>query len=135
MSDSADERHNEISYDPMLSSRFRYGSCNVNGRVFVIEILIETNGCIAVVSENPNPRLGGITLSVKTDRRVASSSSLIPERKGSMLASMLGEMLADKLGGIALISLYLREEIEAETMKTLINKVRKMLDRDLTPAV
>ena len=44
---------------------------------------------------------------------------------------MVGELLAEKLGGIAVVSLYLREEIDSDTMKTLINEVRKLVAKDL----
>ena len=47
---------------------------------------------------------------------------------------MVGEMLAEKLGGISVVSLYLREEIDPETMKTLINEVRKLVARYLNLA-
>ncbi len=89
------------------------------------------NGCFASLSEDNAPRMGGITLTVKSERGGASSSSLIPERKGSLFASMVGELLAEKLGGIAVVSLYLREEIDSDTMKTLINEVRKLVAKDL----
>jgi hypothetical protein len=89
------------------------------------------NGCFASLSEDNAPRMGGITITVKSERGGASSSSLIPERKGSLFASMVGELLAEKLGGIAVVSLYLREEIDSNTMKTLINEVRKLVAKDL----
>ena len=106
-------------------------SCNVRGRGFVIEVLHMNNGCFASISENNSPRMGGITLTIKSKRGGASSSSLIPERRGSLFASMIGELLAEKLGGIAVVSLYLREEIDTDSMKTLINEVRKLVAKDL----
>jgi hypothetical protein len=73
--------------------------------------------------------MGAITVSIKTGER-ATSSSLIPESKGSIFAGMIGELLADKLHGIAVVSLYLREELDTDSMKTLINEVRKLLKKD-----
>ena len=108
-------------------------SSSIRGRFFIIELLKMHNGCFASVSEDESPRIGGITITVKTDRRTASTSSLIPERKGSLFASMLGELLAEKLGGLAVVSLYLKEEIDPDTMKTLINEVRKLVAKDLNP--
>jgi len=124
-----------MSEDATSSNRERLfsQSYNVTGRVFVIELLRMHNGCFASISEDNAPRMGGISLTVKSERG-ASSSSLIPERKGSLFASMVGELLAEKLGGIAVISLYLREEIDADTMKTLINEVRKLVAKDLNLA-
>ena len=109
-------------------------SYDVRGRVFVVEVLRMHNGCFASISEDSAPRMGGITLTIKSERGTVSSSSLIPERKGSLFASMVGELLAEKLGGIAVVSLYLREEIDTDSMKTLINEVRKLVAKDLNLA-
>ena len=73
--------------------------------------------------------MGAITVSIKSGER-STSSSLIPESKGSIFAGMIGELLADKLHGIAVVSLYLREELDTDSMKTLINEVRKLLNKD-----
>ncbi len=88
-----------------------------------------SNGCFANISEDKVSRIGAITVAVKTGER-SSSSALIPESKGSIFAGMIGEMLADKLKGIAVVSLYLREELDASTMKTLINEVRNLVNKD-----
>ncbi len=71
--------------------------------------------------------MGAITVAVKTGER-STSSRLIPESKGAIFAGTVGEMLAEKLGGIAVVSLYLREELDSASMKTLINEVRKLLN-------
>ena len=73
--------------------------------------------------------MGAITVAIKSGERL-TSSALIPESKGVIFAGMVGEMLAGKLRGIAVISLYLREELDTTSMKTLINEVRKLLNRD-----
>lgn len=103
--------------------------CDIRGRIYVIDLLQFVNGCFASISEDQNAKMGAITVSIKTGER-ATSSSLIPESKGSIFAGMIGELLADKLHGIAVVSLYLREELDAESMKTLINEVRKLLNKD-----
>ena len=100
--------------------------CDVHGRIFEIEVLFLSNGCFASISEDKTPRMGAITVAVKTDER-STSSSLIPESKGGIFAGMVGEMLAEKLRGIAVVSLYLREELDSVSMKTLINEIRKLL--------
>jgi hypothetical protein len=102
---------------------------NVGGRIFVIDILLFSNGCFANISEDQVGRIGALTVAVKTGER-SSSSALIPESKGSIFAGMIGEMLADKLKGIAVVSLFLREELDASTMKTLINEVRTLVKKD-----
>jgi hypothetical protein len=109
--------------------RFLSSECNVEGRVFNIDLLMLSKGCFASISEGKSSRMGAITVAIKSGERF-TSSALIPESKGIIFAGMVGEMLADRLQGIAVISLYLREELDTSSMKTLINEVRKLLNRD-----
>ena len=102
--------------------------CTIEGRQFVLSLLRFSNGCFLSISEDTNQRLGAITLSIKSGGR-AISSPLIPESRGSMLASMVGEMLAETLQGMAITSLYLRSDVGASDMKTLISEVRKLLEK------
>lgn len=101
--------------------------CDIKGRIYAIDLLIFVNGCFANISEDQGGKMGAISVSIKTGER-ATSTSLIPESKGSIFARMIGELLADKLHGIAIISLYLREELDTDSMKTLINEIRKLLN-------
>jgi hypothetical protein len=102
---------------------------NVGGRIFVIDILLMSNGCFASISEDLVGRIGAITVAVKTGER-SLSSALIPESKGRIFSGTIGEMLAEKLKGIAVVSLYLREELDTSTMKTLINEVRNLVNKE-----
>lgn len=102
---------------------------SINGRVYVIDLLQFSNGCFASISEDQNPRIGAITVSTSSGEG-ATSSSLIPESKGSIFARMIGELLANKFHGIAIVSLYIREELDTDSMKTLINEVRNVLGKD-----
>lgn len=95
----------------------------------MIDILKFSNGCFASISEDRNPRIGAITVSIASGEG-ATSSSLIPESKGSIFAKMIGELLVNKFHGIAIISLYIREELDPDSMKTLINEVRNLLTKD-----
>ncbi len=109
------------------SERVKSKQCNILGREFVIELLLLSNGCFVSISESPKPRMGAITLTVRSERS-ASSSTLIPDRRGSIFAGMVGEMLAERTKGIAVTSMYLREELESDSMKTLLNEVRKLAE-------
>ncbi len=114
----------------MESSRLLSRSFNVSDRLFSLDILLMSNGCFLNISEGESPRIGAITLSVKSMTGRPTSSSLIPERRGSMLAEMVGELLAEKLNGIAVTSLYLKADISADIMKILISKVKELLEAD-----
>jgi len=109
--------------------RLLSSECDVGGRVFQVDLLILLNGCFASISEGKVARMGAITVAIKSGERF-TSSALIPESKGAIFAGMVGEMVAGKLHGIAVVSLYLREELDTSSMKTLINEVRNLLNRD-----
>lgn len=113
-----------------LSDRLTSTRCSIDGREFSIEVLRMSNGCIATVSEDPEPKIGAISVSISSDKRTIHSSSLIPDRRGGMLSGMIGDTLIGKFGGIALVSLYLKAEVNSETMKTLINEVGKLVQQD-----
>ncbi|MHB8568215.1 MAG: hypothetical protein ACYC7D_09150 [Nitrososphaerales archaeon] len=112
--------------DRVLATR-----CNVNGREFTIEILPMVNGCFASITEDKYARMGAISISIKAEKKSVHSTALVPDRRGGLLAGMLGETLAGKFGGICAVSLYLREEIDAEAMKTLISEVRELVAQGL----
>ena len=107
------------------------GNYEIRGRVFVTDLLVFSNGSFASISDDQNRMLGAITVSVITAER-AVSSTFNPESKGCIFAKMVGELLAEKLKGIAVVSLYIREELDVDTMKTLINEVRKLLEKDVS---
>ena len=99
----------------------------IEGRIFTIDLFRLSNGCFANVSEDPTPRLGAITISIRSEQGV-SSSTLIPDRRGSIFSGMIGELIAGKTHGIAVVSLYLREEIDSAIMKTLLSVISRLLD-------
>jgi len=109
--------------------RFRSFEREIGGRIFRVDLLVMTNGCFASISEDRAPRMGAISVTIKSGER-ATTSALLPESKGRIFAGMVGELLANKVRGIAVVSLYLREELDPATMKTLINEVQGLLRKD-----
>ena len=111
--------------DTKSHSRLLTKKCDIEGRVFVIELLAMSNGYFASISEAPAPKIGAISVSMKSQHGTASSS-LLPDRRGSIFAGMVGELLAEKSKGIAVTSLSLREELDTASMKMLLNELRQL---------
>jgi len=109
-----------------IDERFISIRKEIQSRIFIVEILRMSNGCFVSVSEDSKPRIALVTLSISTGDQVRTSS-LLPERRGSLFSATIGEILARKTNGVVLASVYLREEIDHEIMKTLINEIDKML--------
>ncbi len=112
------------SPDRHVSTKFE-----IEGRVFTLDLLRFSNGSFANISEDPVPKLGAITISIKSQQRV-NSSTLIPDRRGSIFSGMVGELIAEKTEGIAVVSLYLREDVDPQIMKILLNEISKLLEQD-----
>jgi hypothetical protein len=108
--------------DKSIESRYKMKKIDAGPRSFVIDLLTMTNGCFVSLSEGVSARMGAVSLSVRTERG-ASTSSLIPDRGGTIFAGMLGELLAERLKGIVVTSLHLRENLDTSTMKTLLNEI------------
>ena len=117
------------SNDATSSRKLSSSKCEIDGRIFLIDLFLMSNGCFINISESAEPRIGAITLSVKSSQGV-STSALLPDKRGSVFSSMIGELLAERTKGIVVASLYLREELDVNSMKTLINEVRKLSERD-----
>jgi hypothetical protein len=110
-------------------SRLSSKKIEVDGRIFCIDMLKLVNGCFTNISEDPEPRLGAISIAIKTQQGL-NSSTLIPDRRGSIFGGMIGEMVAQRTQGIAVTSLHLREEVDSSIMKILLSEVGKLLDQD-----
>ena len=108
------------------NARGLHTKCDVQGRTFLIDMLLMTNGCFASISEDSSSKMGAITVSIRSDRGT-NSSTLIPDRRGGIFASTLGEFLAEKTRGIAVVSLFLRQELDSDSMRALMEAVRKQL--------
>jgi hypothetical protein len=115
--------------NPEHGERLFSKTSEIEGRIFTIDLLRLSNGCFVNVSEDPTPRLGAITISIKSAHRV-NSSTLIPDRRGSIFSGMIGELIAEKTHGIAVVSLYLREEIDSAIMKILLSELGKLVESD-----
>jgi hypothetical protein len=123
-----------ISYNlgqPVSNSAERHVSSKLEfeGRVFTLDLLRFSNGSFANISEDPVARIGAISISIKAQQGV-NSSTLIPDRRGSIFSSMIGELIAEKTKGIAVVSLYLREEVDPQIMKILLSEISKLLAQD-----
>ncbi len=109
-------------------SRFFSSKCAIGSRTFNIDFLKFSNGGIVDISEGKDSKIGAITVCIKGSQGV-SSSSLLPDRRGGIFAEMVGELVAEKTSGIAIVSLYLKEDIDTNTTKTLLNEVTVLVNR------
>ncbi len=110
------------------SRRLLSSKCVIDNRLFSVDLLKFSNGGIVDISEGKDSRIGAITVCIKGNQGV-SSSSLLPDKRGSIFAEMVGELIAEKTSGIAIVSLYLKEYVDMNATKTLLNEVRELVNR------
>ncbi|MGI0078790.1 MAG: hypothetical protein ACRECH_04130 [Nitrososphaerales archaeon] len=107
------------------SNRFLSSQCRIGSRSFNVEILKFNNGGFVDISEGHDARIGAISVCVKTNQGVVSTN-LVPDRRGGIFAQMVGELVAERTSGMAIVSLYIKEEIDPNITKTLLNEVRTL---------
>src|SRR5487761_218342 len=107
------------------SGRFLSSECRIGSRSFSVELLKFSNGGFVGISESQDARIGAISVCVKTNQGV-TSTNLVPDRRGGIFAQMVGELVAERTSGMAVVSLYLKEEIDPSITKTLLSEVRTL---------
>ena len=91
-------------------------------REFIITLMRLSNGCFATITEGMQSRLGSLVLAVKTEARV-SSTTVFGGRWDALFSKMTADLLASRLNGIALVSVFMKEELEQEAMRQLFAEV------------
>lgn len=97
------------------------------GREFKLDALRFSNGCFLSISEGGDSRLGSLTVSTSLGGR-AESTTVIPGRFGDISSRILGEAVAKMVGGIAVVSTYLRSEPNPGVFRLLLNEARELLE-------
>jgi len=98
----------------------------LDGRTFLASAEFFANGCIVVIAESNDMRLGALQLSIKVKDQI-NSSTIIPPRFSATFLTMLSEMAANLTNGIALVSIHLTKELSPENARKLLSEIRNML--------
>ena len=105
----------------------RSESISVSGRSFKLRLMGLANGCFLLVSEGSEERFGSLTLSMKIGERV-EHTSMTPDMRAGVFASVLADLAANLSPGITIVSLYLREEIRPEIASDLLKRIRDFIN-------
>lgn len=98
----------------------------ISGRDFHVSFNRLLNGGFISITEGSEPRFGAIVLALKSIGRV-NSSVIIPEKHSSIISIMLAELLAKELDGIALLSIFLKDEVDSQVAKVLFSEIRNLI--------
>ena len=101
-------------------------SMQIGNRSFSIYITKYSNGCFLSLSESETDRLGSLFLSVKTFNKI-DSITIIPGKYGDVFSTILSQMIASSVDGIAIVSLFFLSEVDDNIMKVLTSQIQKLL--------
>ena len=100
---------------------------DVDNRSFTVQILRFENGSFVSITEGQE-KIGGLTASIGTGS-VPVTTSIIPAKSESLFLKLITEQLSSMITGINIISAFIPKELENETAKTLIAKIKEIVKK------
>ena len=107
--------------------RFSKTVIDVDKRSFTVQILLFDNGSFVSITEGQE-KIGGLTASIGTGS-VPITTSIIPAKSESLFFKLISEQLSSIITGISIISTFIPKELENKTAKTLIAKVKEIVEK------
>ena len=101
---------------------------SLESRNFSLSIQKFNNGCFISVSEGEN-RIGSIVASLATGPNPVTTT-VIPSRTESLFLKLVSERISSRMRGIALVSAYIKKELEPDTAKGLMSELMDMIEYD-----
>jgi len=108
-------------------SRFSKTVIDIDNRSFTIQVLLFDNGSYVSITEGQE-KIGGLTASIGTGT-VPITTSIIPAKSESLFLKLMSEQLASIITGINIVSAFIPKELENKTAKTLIAKIKEMVEK------
>jgi len=108
-------------------SRFSKTVVDIDKRSFTIQILLFDNGSFVSITEGQE-NIGGLTASIGTNT-IPITTSIIPAKSESLFLKLISEQLSSIISGINIISAFIPKELENKTAKTLIAKIKEIVEK------
>ena len=108
-------------------SRFSKTVIDVDNRSFTIQVLLFDNGSYVSITEGQE-KIGGLTASIGTGT-MPITTSIIPAKSESLFLKLMSEQLASIITGINIVSAFIPKELENKTAKTLIAKIKEIVEK------
>ena len=108
-------------------SRFSKTVIDIDNRSFTIQVLLFDNGSFVSITEGQE-KIGGLTASIGTGT-VPITTSIIPAKSESLFLKLMSEQLSSIITGINIVSMFIPKELENKTAKTLIAKIKEIVEK------
>jgi hypothetical protein len=98
---------------------------DVNGRLFIVQVLNFDNGNFISISEG-DKKLGSMMVSLSTGPTPVTTT-VIPAKTESFFLKLTAEKISTITKGITIVSTFVQKELNPNTAKTLINEITEMV--------
>lgn len=99
---------------------------NISKRKFLLYILKFDNGYFISISEE-KLRIGSIAVSLTTANQT-NIAKVIPDKNDQLLIDSLSKRISLMTNGICIISLFSKDKLHLEDMKTINNRILKAIE-------
>jgi len=97
-------------------------------RDFSLTIQKFENGYFVSVSEG-NDKIGSMTVSLATGP-TPTTTTIIPSRNESLFLRLISERISTRIKGIALVSVFVKNELDPSTAKALMSEIMEMIENE-----
>ena len=100
----------------------------LENRTFSLRTQKFENGFFISVSED-NDKIGSMTISL-ANGPTPTTTTIIPSKNESLFLRLISERISMKINGIALVSIFVKNELEPSTAKALMSEVMEMIENE-----
>ena len=111
----------------LSKSRFSKTVIDIDNRSFTIQVLLFDNGSFVSITEGQE-NIGGLIASIGTGS-MPITTSIIPAKSESLFLKLISEQISSMITGVNIISAFIPKELENKTAKTLIAKIRDIVEK------
>jgi hypothetical protein len=104
---------------------FSQKTVNLESRSFSLQIIQFENGHFVSVTEGSN-KLGSMVVSLATGPN-AITTTIIPSRTESLFLKLTAERISTRMKGIAVVSAFIKKELEPDTAKAIMTEIMEMI--------
>ena len=97
----------------------------VSDRHFLLKILNFDNGSFVSITEGSD-KLGAMVVSLASGPNPVTTT-VIPARTESLFLKITAEKISTTVKGIAVVSAFVKKELEAKTVKALLTEITEMV--------
>ena len=108
-------------------SRFSKTVIDIDNRSFTIQVLLFDNGSFVSITEGQE-NIGGLMASIGTSS-MPITTSIIPAKSESLFLKLISEQISSMITGVNIISAFIPKELENKTAKTLIAKIKEIVEK------